>query len=93
MTGTADIQEDYLRIIKKEIEAYCKRIYDVVSEQGYNLNTIRITFVGGGAVVMKRFGEKNQKNIVFVEDVKANAKGFELLGNMFLKRTVGKCSA
>ena len=42
---------------------------------------------------MKRFGEKNQKNIVFVEDVKANAKGFELLGNMFLKRTVGKCSA
>lgn len=93
MTGTADIQEDYLKIIEKEIKAYCKRIYDVVSEQGYDLNTMRITFVGGGAVVMKRFGEKNQRNIVFIEDVKANAKGFELLGNMYLKRAVGKCSA
>jgi plasmid segregation protein ParM len=91
MTGTADIHEDYLRIIKKEIEAYCKRIYDVISEQGYNLKTMHITFVGGGAVVMKRFGERHQNNIVFVEDVKANAKGFELLGNMFLKRNIGKC--
>ena len=41
-------------------------------------------FVGGGAGVMKRFGGLEQKNIQYLEDVKANAKGYEMLGNAYL---------
>lgn len=33
---------------------------------------------------MKRFGGPEQKNIRYIEDVKANAKGFEMLGNAYL---------
>ena len=33
---------------------------------------------------MKRFGGLEQKNIQYIEDVKANARGYELLGNTYL---------
>lgn len=85
-TGTADIGEDYLEIIRTEIESYCKRIFRSIGEAGYNLKTIPITFVGGGAVMMKRFGGLTQPNIRYIEDVKANAKGYEYLGRFYVKK-------
>lgn len=60
---------------------------------GYNMDLTQIIFVGGGAGVMKRFGGLEQKNIRYLEDVKANAKGYEMLGNAYLaqaqKRKIG----
>ena len=42
---------------------------------------------------MKRFGSLEQRNIQYIEDVKANAKGYEMLGNAYLaqaqKRKIG----
>ena len=46
--------------------------------------------VGGGAGVMKRFGGLDQKNISYIEDVKANAKGYEMLGNAYLAQSQKK---
>jgi plasmid segregation protein ParM len=43
-------------------------------------------FVGGGAVVMKNFGSQQHRNISYIVDVKANAKGFEYLGNISLQK-------
>ncbi|TGX96168.1 hypothetical protein E5357_17105 [Hominisplanchenecus murintestinalis] len=84
--GTADIDDEYLAIIQNEIEDYTNRIFRMIGEQGYNLKTIPITFVGGGAVIMKNFGKFNQKNIKYIEDVKANAKGYEHLAKLYLNR-------
>ena len=57
------------------------------------MDLTQIIFVGGGAGVMKRFGGLEQKNIQYIEDVKANAKGYEMLGNAYLaqaqKRKIG----
>ena len=44
-----------------------------------------VIFVGGGAGVMKQYGGLSQKNITYVEDICANAKGYEMLGNTYLK--------
>ena len=44
------------------------------------------TVLCGGAGVMKRFGSFGQGNIQYIEDVKANAKGYEMLGNAYLAR-------
>ena len=41
-------------------------------------------FVGGGASILKQFGGIEQTNIQFIEDVKANAIGFERLGKAYL---------
>ena len=51
------------------------------------MDLTQIIFVGGGASVMKRFGGLEQKNIQYIEDVKANAKGYEMLGNAYLARS------
>ena len=44
-----------------------------------------IIFVGGGATVMKRFGQMQQRNVRYIEDIRANAKGFDYLGKIYLK--------
>ena len=78
------LTEKYQEIINKEIRSYCQRIYHNLRELGYNMDLTQIIFVGGGAGVMKRFGGLEQKNIRYIEDVKANAKGYEMLGNAYL---------
>ena len=42
-------------------------------------------FVGGGAVVMKNFGNLGAKNISYNLDIKSNARGYEQLATMGLK--------
>lgn len=64
-------------------------IYQKLIAHGYNLNTTKITFVGGGAAVMKMFGKRKQSNIKYIEDIMANAKGFEFLGKLALKSRRG----
>lgn len=84
--GNSDVDEAYFNIARTEIEGFCERVYNSIREYGYNLNTTPIIFVGGGAAVMKNFGGLNQKNISFLLDVKANAKGYEQLAVMGLRR-------
>ena len=84
--GTGDYDEEYLKIMREEISAYVERVYNSVREYGYNLSTTPIVFVGGGAVVMKNFGNLNQRNISYILDVKANARGYEQLATIGLKK-------
>ena len=94
VSGGSGLPEKYREIIMKEIRAYCQQIYHNIRELGYNMDLTQIIFVGGGAGVMKRFGGLEQKNISYIEDVKANAKGYEMLGRAYLaqlqkKRKIG----
>lgn len=91
MYGRSDIASKYLEIIQEGITEFARSIYFTLKEYGYNLETIPIVFVGGGAVVMKLFGNIQQGNIRYIEDVKANAKGYEYLARIFLatNRRVG----
>jgi plasmid segregation protein ParM len=83
--ATSDMDESYLSIVKAEIEDFAEKVFNSIREYGYNLKTTPIVFVGGGAVVMKNFGHYNQKNISYILDVKANARGYERLAQMCLK--------
>jgi plasmid segregation protein ParM len=91
MYGRSDIASKYLEIIQEGITEFARSIYFTLKEYGYNLETIPIVFVGGGAVVMKLFGNIQQGNIRYIEDVKANAKGYEHLARIFIatNRRVG----
>jgi len=84
MTGKSDIDAKYFAIMEDEIKKFATSVYHKLIEYGYNLETTSITFVGGGATVMKLFGGLKKKNIEYIEDVKANAKGYERLAKMFL---------
>ena len=83
--GGGNITSKYQKIIIRELTKYCSEVFNHIRELGYNLDLIPMIFVGGGASIMKHFGNFNQENIQYVEDVRANAKGFELLGRAYVK--------
>ena len=77
--------EEYYEVAREEIEAFAERVYNSIREFGYNLKTTPIIFVGGGAVVMKNYGGYDQKNIDYILDIKANARGYEQLAEIGLR--------
>lgn len=85
--GKSDIDDEYYQIIKARTEDFADKVYNSIREFGYNLKTTPIVFVGGGAVVMRNFGNLGAKNISYNLDVKANARGYEQLALMGLKST------
>ena len=68
MDGTSELDMAYQKIVRKEIKAFAEGIYKKLIAHGYNLNTTPITFVGGGAKIMKLFGSRKQSNIHYLED-------------------------
>ncbi len=88
--GSDDIPEPYTRIIENDFRKYAQKIYLGIRELGYNKRHTPIIFVGGGAVIMKRFGGLEQGNIRYIEDICANAKGYESLGSSYVAMAAKK---
>lgn len=78
------LPQKYMAIIEECLRTYAQKVYNILLEHGYNLDITEIVFVGGGATVMKLFGSYERSNIQYIEDVKANAKGYEYLGKLYL---------
>ena len=78
------LPEKYLTIVQECLRVYAEKVCNILLEHGYNLEVTEIVFVDGGAGVVKRFGNYDGKNIQYIEDVRANAKGYEYLGKLFL---------
>lgn len=78
------LPERYFNIVIDCIHCFVEKVYNVLKEHGYNLEITPIVFVGGGAVVMKQFGQFAGDNIQYVEDIRANARGYESLGRAYL---------
>ena len=85
-TGKAALPEDYMAIVESCLREFAEKVYNTLKEHGYNLDVTPIVFVGGGASVMRLFGTHDSGNIQYIEDVKANAKGFEQLGKIYLSK-------
>lgn len=83
-TGKGSLPQKYLEIVKESLREYAEKVYHTLIEHGYNLDITEIVFVGGGAKVMKSFGSRRESNIQYIEDVRANARGYEYLGRMYL---------
>lgn len=91
MRGEAsDLPEKYLEIIQEGLKEFSQKVYYTIKECGYNLETTKIVFVGGGAAVMKLFGNFPPENIEYIEDIRANAKGYEYLAKIYLQNQYGK---
>jgi plasmid segregation protein ParM len=84
--GWSDLDDSYQDIIKTELESYAEKLYNSLREYGNNMKTIPIVFAGGGAAVMKNFGGLDQRNIQYVTEVRANARGYEHLAIAGLRK-------
>lgn len=87
--GDANIDQVYIDIIKECTAEYTKSIYRGLAENGINVKTTPITFVGGGAGLMKEYAGITSRNISYIEDVKSNAIGYEQLAKMYLANKRG----
>ncbi|MBE5934298.1 MAG: ParM/StbA family protein [Lachnospiraceae bacterium] len=85
LTGTTILDDKYKKIIDSEMIRFTDMVYNSLIESGYNLDTTPIIFVGGGARVIKNFGKFRIKNVRYIYDVKANAKGYETLARISLR--------
>lgn len=78
-TGTADICEEDLTIIRSIAQVYVQDIFRRLREHGYDEGTMNLYLTGGGACLVRNFYPCKEKRIRFVEDICAAAKGYEYL--------------
>lgn len=69
------------RIVERQAQDFVNDLFSTLRERGLELKTGKVVFVGGGSILLRRQILASGKigSALFVEDVRANAKGFELL--------------
>ncbi|MCM1493650.1 MAG: ParM/StbA family protein [Muribaculaceae bacterium] len=77
--GDTPMPEDCKEMIRIGLQSFAKGMEAKLSELGFDLEMIPVVYAGGGASVMKRYGTLAGNHVVYLEDVRANAKGYEYL--------------
>ncbi len=85
-TGHTELGEFYKNLMESEVRAFAARIFDYIREDGYSTELMPVVFVGGGASVIQRFGSYNGNKMTFVNDIRANARGYETLAGIALRK-------
>ena len=79
-TGCSDsLSERVLETIHEAAKVYVEGIMRSLREHGYNEETTKLYLMGGGAVLVKNFGEYDSNTVTFNEDIHATAKGYQAL--------------
>ncbi len=78
-SGTADLDEDDLEIVKNAVREYVAQIYRKLHEYGYDEKTVRLQVVGGGGCLLENFGHLREGWDFVMKDICAAAKGYEYL--------------
>lgn len=70
-----------LNIIERQAQEFAGDLFNTLRERGIELKTGKVVLVGGGAILLRRYIEISGKinAPIFVDDIRANAKGYELL--------------
>ena len=87
-TGTADIQKDYLTLIRSVAEQYVAQIFQRLREHEYNPALMQLYVVGGGGCLIRNFGKYDRRRVTILDDICATAKGYEYLAERYLKKGV-----
>ena len=88
-TGTADIGEKYLTVIRKAAGDYTKELFHKLREREYNPELMRLYVVGGGGCMIQNFGEYDKSRVTIVRDICATAKGYEAMSVRKIQRNGG----
>lgn len=83
--GDAMIPEDCKSVISDGLRNFAKGIEAKLSELGFDLEMMPVVYAGGGAMVMKRYGTIRGNHVHYLEDIRANARGYEYLARQKCK--------
>ena len=72
---------DVTRIVERQAQDFVNDLFSTLRERGLELKTGKVVFVGGGSIILQRHILASGKigSALFVEDIQANAKGYELM--------------
>ena len=88
-TGTAEISEKYLSVIRDTATDYVEGIFRKLREREYDPASMKLYIVGGGGCLVKNFGRYEADRVIINEDISATAKGYEYLADLKLRRGGG----
>lgn len=86
MTGNCTYSEKYVAVMKTQIRNFAEEVEGKLKENGFDPDITPIIYCGGGATVMKHYGKIRGSNICYMDDVKANAVGYEFITGMMLQK-------
>ena len=68
-------------MVERQAQAFVNDLFNTLRERGLELKSGVVVFMGGGSILLRRQIEASGKvtHPLFVDDIRANAKGFELL--------------
>lgn len=77
----SDYSDSVIRLVKQMTKQYVNDFLGALRKRGIDLKSGCIVFIGGGAKLLREYLENTDKigKCVFVEDICANAKGYEIL--------------
>ena len=80
------IPEECITIIRNGFTGFAAFMESKIAELGFDPKMIQIVYAGGGARIMRRFSRNNGKNVRILEDIRANAVGYEYLCKLSMDR-------
>lgn len=75
------VSSEVAAMVERQAQAFVNDLFSTLRERGLELKSGVVVFMGGGSILLRRQIEVSGKvtNPIFVDDIGANAKGFELL--------------
>lgn len=76
-----DYEKPVIRMVQEMTKTYVDDLLGTLRERGLDLKTGCVVFIGGGAMLLRKYLERSDKvgKSVFIEDICANAKGYGFL--------------
>ena len=89
-TGTADIADDRLNVIRDTAKDYVKKLFAVLRRYDYEPSLMRMYVVGGGGCLIRNFAEYDENRVTINSDIRATAKGYESWAYRLLEKADAK---
>ena len=89
-TGTADIAEDWLNVIRETAERYVKKLFDILRRYDYEPSLMRLYVVGGGGCLIRNFAKYDENRVFINSDIRATVKGYEAWAYRLLEKADAK---
>jgi plasmid segregation protein ParM len=79
--GSTDYDDKVRRVVFEAARAFVSDLFGNLRERMIDLKTGKTIFIGGGSILLKKqiLASGKVENPVFVEEIAANARGYELL--------------
>ncbi len=80
LNGLQGRTDDVAKIISRIAERYVGDILKRLVDYGYKESLVHLYVIGGGGCLLRHYSDTASKgNVTFIEDICANAKGYEYL--------------